>query len=98
VDFDQHGCDPASRRRNGMDAAGWTAIADALEGVTSLTSLNGCAAYAAIRAGGQTELLLKGMELVVAVARYLPRSAHTLTALDLRCPRSTRRVHSAHLT
>ena len=68
-----------------MDAAGWTAIADALDAVTSLTSLNGCALYAGIRAGGQRVLALGGTELGVAVARYLPRSAETLTTLDLRC-------------
>jgi hypothetical protein len=75
----------AARRRNLVDAAGWTAIADALEAVTSLTSLNGCALYAGIRAGGQRELYLGGTELGVAVARYLPRSADTLKTLDLRC-------------
>ncbi len=63
---------------------GWTAIADALEGITSLTSLNAYSHYAAIRAGGLAELQLAGTELAVAVARYLPRSADTLTALDLR--------------
>ena len=69
-----------------MGPAGWTAIADALEAVTSLTSLNDCPDYAAIRAGGQTELALKGdLELGLAVARYLPRSAESLTSLDLRC-------------
>ena len=68
-----------------MDAAGWTAIADALEAVTAVTSLNGCPHYAAIRAGGQRELKLDGKwELVVAVARYLPRSAESLTMLDIR--------------
>ena len=67
-----------------MDAAGWTAVADALEAVTSLTSLNGCALYGGIRAGGQRELLLGGTEVVVAVARYLPRSSESLTTLDVR--------------
>ncbi len=52
----------------------------------SLTSLNGYDRYAAIRAGGLSGLRLVGTELGVAVARYLPRSANTLTALDLRCP------------
>ena len=68
-----------------MGAAGWTAIADALEGITSLTSLNAYNRYAAIRAGGLAKLQLAGTELGVAVARYLPRSASTLTTLDLRC-------------
>ena len=67
-----------------MDAAGWTAIADALEAVTAVTSLNGCPHYAAIRAGGQRELLLAGTVVAVAVAQYLPRSAESLTMLDIR--------------
>ncbi len=68
-----------------MGAAGWTAIADALEEITSLTSLNTYTGYAAIRAGGLAELELAGTELAVVVARYLARSADTLTTLDLRC-------------
>lgn len=64
-------------------------MADALEAVTSLTSLNGCALYGGIRAGGQRELLLGGTEVAVAVARYLPRSANTLETLDLRCDEQT---------
>jgi len=74
-------------RANQVGAAGWTAIANALEGITSLTSLNGCALYPVIRAGGIAELQLEpATELCIAVARYLPRSASTLTKLDLRCP------------
>jgi hypothetical protein len=72
-------------RGNKLGADGWTAVADALEGVMSLTSLNGCDKCRAIRAGGQTQLLLeKEWELGVWAARYLPRSASTLTTLDLR--------------
>ncbi len=73
-------------RGNRADAAGWKVLADALEAATSLTSLNGCAAYAAIRSGGQRELALGGTEVALAVARYLPRSADSLTTLDLRYP------------
>ena len=74
------------RRCNDLAVAGWAAVADALECVTSVTSLNGCGQYAAIRAGCLTELKLdKEWELVVWAARYLPRSADTLTALDIRC-------------
>ncbi len=61
-------------------------MADALERVTSLTSLNGCGQYAAIRGGGLAELNLAGTELGVWAARFLERSAPTLTALDVRCP------------
>ncbi len=72
-------------RKSGLGGAGWTAMADALEAVTTLTRLNGCDGYAAIRAGAQSELALGGTELAVAVARYLPRSGATLGRLDLRC-------------
>ncbi len=71
-------------RGNQLGADEWTAVADALEGVTSLTSLNGCDTCRAIQAGGQSELLLETTELGVWAARYLPRSASTLTRLDLR--------------
>ncbi len=60
------------------------AVADALEGVTSLTSLNDCDTCRAIRAGEQTELLLGWTELGMWAARYLECSASTLTTLDLR--------------
>jgi hypothetical protein len=68
-----------------VGAAGWTAIADALDGITSLTSLNGYDRCHAVRMGGVAELHLTGTELGVAVARFLPRSADTLTLLELRC-------------
>ncbi len=64
-------------------------MADALEAVTSLTSLNGCDQYAAIRKGGMRELTIRNMsedkELGVWAGMYLERSASTLTELDLRC-------------
>ena len=59
-------------------------MADALERVTGLTSLNGCDRYAAIRAGGLREMQLGGTELGVWAARFLERSAATLTTLDVR--------------
>ncbi len=73
------------RRKNHVEAAGWTAIADALEPITSLSSLNKYSFYTAIRAGGQRELALSGTALAVVAVRYLARSADSLTALDLRC-------------
>ncbi len=60
-------------------------MADSLERVTSLTTLNGCDQYAAIRAGGQAGMDLGGTELGVWAARFLERSASTLTTLDIRC-------------
>ena len=73
------------RRGNQLGVAGWAAVADALERVTCLTRLNGCGDYAAIRAGGLRELYLYGTELGVWAARFLERSASTLTTLDVRC-------------
>jgi hypothetical protein len=52
----------------------------------SLTSLNGCDQYVAIRAGGLRELNLRDTELGVWAARFLERSASTLTSIDFRCP------------
>ncbi len=60
------------------------AIAEALDRTPSLTSLNGYDNYTAIRAGGRAELPLAETELGVVVARYLARSASTLTKLNLR--------------
>ena len=59
-------------------------MADALERVTSLTRLNGCGQYAAIRAGGLREMRLEDTELGVWAGRFLERSGATLTRLDVR--------------
>ena len=70
-----------------LGVAGWAAVTDALEQITSLTSLNGCGQFSAIRAGGLQELEIKDLEdgeLGVWLARYLGRSGATLTKLDLR--------------
>jgi hypothetical protein len=72
-------------RGNQLGLAGWAAVADALERVTCLTSLNGCGQYAAIRAGGLREMQLGGTELGLWAARFLERSGATLTTLDVRC-------------
>ncbi len=62
---------------------------DALEGVTSLTSLNGCGQYAAIRAGGVAEIVLRReWELGGLAARFVGRNASTLTTLNVRCCRA----------
>jgi hypothetical protein len=59
-------------------------VADALERTTSLTCLNGCNQYSAIRAGGLTELKLEATwELGLWAVGFLERSAETLTTLDL---------------
>jgi hypothetical protein len=72
-------------RGNRLGVKGWAAMSDAIEAITSLTCLNGCDQYAAIRAGGVTEMRLGGTELGVWAARFLERSASTLTSLDIRC-------------
>jgi hypothetical protein len=74
------------RRGNKLGSAGWAAVADALERVTGLTSLNGVGLYAAIREGGLQELKLdSSWELGECAARFLERSASTLTTLAVRC-------------
>jgi hypothetical protein len=75
---------PSLPRGNQLGVADWAALADALEPVRSLVSLNGCSQYAAIRAGGLREMNLCGTELGVWAARFLERSASTLTTLDIR--------------
>ncbi len=75
----------AARRGNPLGVAGWAAVADALERVTSLTSLNGCGRYAAIRADGLREMKLGDTELGVWASLFLERSCATLTTLDVRC-------------
>ncbi len=67
-----------------MSVADWAAVDDGLERLTSLTSLNGCEKYLAIRAGGRKKINLRGMELGVWAARFLERSTNTLTSLDVR--------------
>jgi hypothetical protein len=75
----------AVRRGNKLGLAGRVALARALDRITSLTSVNGCDQYAAIRKGGLAELKLDGeWELAVAAGRYLPRSGSTMTRLDVR--------------
>ena len=76
-----------AHRQNLVDMAGWMAIAEALEAVPSFKFLNGHDDYTAIRTGEIREMNLSGTELGIAVLRYLPRSAGTLTKPILRCPR-----------
>jgi hypothetical protein len=69
---------------------GWEGVAAGLEGVTSVTSLNGVEGCGPLFAGGQTEIDMPGKRLrereaAVVVARLLLRSADTLQKLDLRC-------------
>ncbi len=73
-------------RKNQLGVAGWTTVADTLEITTSITSLNGCDQYAAIRGGGLRELKLgTEWELGLWAVRFLERSSSTLTKLNVRC-------------
>ncbi len=72
-------------RGNRLGNLGWETVANALEHVTSLTSLNGCDQYLAIRAGNMHKINLRDTELGVWATRFLERSASTLTKLDVRC-------------
>ena len=69
---------------NRLGLAGWSAIMDALEKITSLESLNEYSGYRSLKAGGLAELDLAGKRLGVAAARFLSKSTNTLTTLNLR--------------
>jgi hypothetical protein len=61
-------------------------LAAAESGCSGLSSLNGCAAFGALLAGGCCVLDLSGTkEVSPAAVRWLPRSASTLVRLDFRC-------------
>ncbi len=70
-------------RVSGLDSAGWNAVAEALEGATALTCLDGYTSFAALRAGAVSELGLSGVDLGTVAARFAPRSASCLTKLEL---------------
>ena len=71
-------------RGNQLDVAGWNEMANALDHIPSLTSLNECTDYAAIRKGGVKKMELDETELGLWAARYFEKSATTLTMLDVR--------------
>jgi hypothetical protein len=77
-------CSATVQRKSQLDIVGWTSVANALDVVYSLTSLNGCNLYASIRAGGLAELKLGKSGLGCWAVLFMERSAATLTALDLR--------------
>jgi hypothetical protein len=59
-------------------------VADALERVPSLKSLNDCTDYAKIRKGGVKTMDLEGTELGLWAARFFEKSAKTLKSLNIR--------------
>ena len=59
-------------------------LRDAMAGLASLRTVNGWEGLPQLLAGGVSALDLKRAGLVVAVAHLLPRSAASLTALDVR--------------
>ena len=71
-------------RGNGFGAEGWKTVMDAVDRCKSLSSLNCFDSFNEVQKGGLRELDMDNKELVVALARYLPRSASTLTKLDAR--------------
>ena len=71
-------------RENQLGVSGWNVVADALERVPSLTSLNDCTNYAKIRKGGLKNMFLEGSELGLWATRFFEKSAKTLTTLDIR--------------
>ncbi len=81
-----------NRRGNQLDVAGWAAVADALMGITSCTSLNGCDQFAAMREGGLRVMTLeREWELGSCAWKFVERSSSTLTKLDVRCASQTDR-------
>ncbi len=67
--------------------AGWAAVGGALAGLVELRSVNGWDGVGRLRGGGLETADLQGLreQLAVGVAPFLPRSAATLTGLDVRC-------------
>lgn len=58
---------------------------DVLEKCTGLVSLNGYDKFREVVAGGVSEVYIEGMDLAIALHRFFPRSAATLSSIDLRC-------------
>ncbi len=56
----------------------------ALDGCTRLASLNDCAVYPRILAGGLSSLEIDGREIAVAIGPLLARSAPTLRSIEAR--------------
>jgi hypothetical protein len=71
-------------RNNQLGPRAWEAILDALEHCPEISLLNGSDMYRAVRAGGLSKISDDGHELALAVGRFLPLSASTLTSLDLK--------------
>ena len=69
---------------NQLGPSGWQVVMDALERCAGLTSLNGYDEYQDILDGGLLEFQDQGHECALAVGRFLPRSASTLTCLELK--------------
>jgi hypothetical protein len=67
-----------------LGVKGWNKVMEALTSCKALTSLNTLDSYHAVLQGGLRELDLDNKELAVALGRYLPRSASTLTKLDAK--------------
>jgi hypothetical protein len=71
-------------RDNHLGPIAWKAIIDALEQCPDFLDLNGSDTYRSMRAGGLAKFSEEGHELGLAVGRFLPLSASTLTSLDLK--------------
>jgi hypothetical protein len=71
-------------RKNQLGPKAWEAIVDALERCPDVVVLNGSDKYRAVRAGGLSDFNDEGHELALAMSRFLPRSASTLTSLHLK--------------
>ncbi len=67
-----------------LEVVGWSRVMDALTNCKALSSLNTLDSYHLVLQGGQRELDVDNKELAVALGRYLPLSAPTLTKLDAK--------------
>ena len=63
---------------------GWSRVMESVANCKLLCELNTLDRYHAVLQGGLRELDLDNKELAVALGRYLPLSAPTLTKLDAK--------------
>ena len=71
-------------RGNKLGSTGWDCVVDAIRNCSKISSLNGFGLYHEVVRGGQQLIVANGLELTLAIARFLPRSADTLVSLDMR--------------
>ena len=71
-------------RGNGFRLTDWTTIMNSLERISALSCLNGFREYQSVLFGGMTALDISFIDVPLAISKFLPRSAQTLTSLEIR--------------